>query len=97
MDNVPPLPRYIGNEVVCSREVGKVVCCTGAIVVTTVGDTGEGITLSDEAELLSPLLLLLDDDSTELWRVDDADDDDDGGAIVDVLSDALDVEPLIDN
>lgn len=99
MDNVPPLPRYIGNEVVCSREVGKVVCCTGAIVVTTVGDTGEGITLSDEAELLSPLLLLLlDDDSTELWRVDDADDvDDDGGAIVDVLSDALHVEPLIDN
>lgn len=99
MDNVPPLPRYIGKEVVCSREVGKVVCCTGAIVVTTVGDTGEGITLSDEAELLSPLLLLLlDDDSTELWRVDDADDvDDDGGAIVDVLSDALDVEPLIDN
>lgn len=101
VDNVPPLPRYIGKEVVCSREVGKVVCCTGAIVVTIVGDIGEGIALSEEAKLFPPLLLLLlldDDDSTELWRVDDADDDDDGGGtIVDVLSDALDVEPLIDN
>ena len=97
MDNVPPLPRYIGKEVVCSREAGKFVCCTGAIVVTTVGDTGEGITLSDKAKLLPPLLLL-DDDSTELCRTDEAEDvDDDGSAIVDVFSNELVVEPLIDN
>jgi hypothetical protein len=97
-DNVPPLPRYIGKEVVCSREVGKVVCCTGAIVVTTVGDTGEGTTLSDKAKLLP--LLLLDEDSTELCRMDEAeevDNDDEGGATVDVFSDELEVEPLIDN
>lgn len=97
--NVPPLPRYIGKEVVCSREVGKVVCCTGAIVVTTVGDIGEGTTLSDRAKLL-PLLLVLDDDSTELCRIDEAgeiDNDDKGGATVDVFSDELEVEPLIDN
>jgi hypothetical protein len=84
--------------VVCSREVGKVVCCTGAIVVTTVGDTGKGITLCNKAKLLPPLLLL-DDDSTELCRMDEAEDvdDDDGGAIVDVFSNELEVEPLKDN
>jgi hypothetical protein len=84
--------------VVCSRDAGKVVCCTGAIVVTTVGKTGEGTVLSDEGKLLPPLLLL-DDDSTELCRMEEAEDvdDDDGGAIVDVFSNELDVEPLIDN
>ena len=96
-DSVPPLPRYIGKEVVCRRDVGKVVCCTGAIAVTTVGDTGDGIVLSDKPELLP----LLDDDSTELWRIepDEVDDDEDkGGAIGDdELSDELDDEPLIDN
>ena len=98
LDNVPPLPRYIGKEVVCSRDVGKVVCCTGAIVVTTVGETGEGTVLSDEGKLLPPLLLL-DDDSTELCRMEEAEDvdDEDEGAIVDVFSNELDVEPLIDN
>jgi hypothetical protein len=97
-DNVPPLPRYIGKEVGCSKEAGKVVCCTGAIVVTTVGDTGEGTTLSDKAKLL-PLLLALDDDSTEFCRMEEAEevDNDKGGATVDVFSDELEVEPLIDN
>jgi hypothetical protein len=67
-------------------------------VVTTVGDTGEGTTLSNKAKLLPPLLLL-DDDSTELCRMDEAEDadDDDGGAIVDVFSSELEVEPLIDS
>jgi hypothetical protein len=67
-------------------------------VVTTVGDIGEGTTQSDKAKLL-PLLLVLDDDSTELCRMDEAEevDADEGCATADVLSDELEVEPLIDN
>jgi hypothetical protein len=50
--------------------------------------------VSDKAKLP------LDGDSTELCRVDEAedvDDDDEGGAPVEVFSDELEVEPLIDN